>query len=132
MNDLSERLRVAVLDVLSRHHLFPMKPDLFAADLKRALQSACAAGPSSALPPSHVSVLRIIVAEIRRHGACTLSASEIGRRADCSASTVRRAIAAMRAPGMLEVTPRLSSEEGALPNRICITSGAFMSWVDRA
>ncbi|WP_238121759.1 MULTISPECIES: hypothetical protein [unclassified Xanthobacter] len=88
-------------------------------------------GPTP-LPPSHLRALRVIAAEVRRHGACFLSAVEVGRRADCSASSVRRAISTARGPEMLMVEPRSSKTEGALPNRIHIGSEAFIAWIERA
>src|SRR5215204_3183501 len=69
---------------------------------------------SGALPPALASrfttaenaVLAVVSAEVRRHGACTLTVGHIAALAGVSETTVRNAVREARALGLVQVEER--------------------------
>src|SRR3712207_3697634 len=92
---------------------------------------------SGALPPSlaarftlaETAVLAVVSAEVRRHGACTLTVGHIAALAGVSETTVRNAVREARALGLVQVEERRVSAWRNMPNRITVTSREWLSWL---
>jgi predicted transcriptional regulator len=89
------------------------------------------------LPPSlaarftlaETAVLAVVSAEVRRHGACTLTVGHIAALAGVSETTVRNAVREARALSLVQVEERRVSAWRNKPNRITITSREWLSWL---
>jgi hypothetical protein len=92
---------------------------------------------SGALPPALASrfttaenaVLAVVSAEVRRHGACTLTVGHIAALAGVSETTVRNAVREARALSLVQVEERRISAWRNKPNRITVTSREWLTWL---
>jgi len=71
----------------------------------------------------------IIVDEVRRRGDCRLPIDAIAARAGCSRSSVKNAIRAARAAGLIRVTPRPRRGQKHLPNIVEVIDPAWRTWI---
>ncbi len=92
---------------------------------------------SGAMPPAlqaqfttgEAAVLAVIGAEVRTKGACTLTNGHLAAIAGVSVSTVKNALRAAYAAGVIRVEERRVSAFRNLPNRITITDAAWLAWL---
>ena len=92
---------------------------------------------SGAMPPivqaqftmGEAAVLAVIGAEVRTKGACTLTNGHLAALAGVSVSTVKNALRAAHAAGVIRVEERRVSAFRNLPNRITITNAAWLAWL---
>jgi hypothetical protein len=75
------------------------------------------------------AVLAVIGAEVRTKGACTLTNGHLAAIAGVSVSTVKNALRAAYAAGVIRVEERRVSAFRNLPNRITITDAAWLAWL---
>lgn len=92
---------------------------------------------SGALPPALASrftlaeqaVLSVVSAEVRRHGACTLTVGHVAALAGVCGQTVRNALKAAQALGLIHVEQRRVTAFRNKPNRVTITSREWLAWM---
>src|SRR5215207_2439171 len=92
---------------------------------------------SGALPPAlaarftlaETAVLAVVSAEVRRHGACTLTIGHVAGLAGVSETIVRNTMREARALGLVHVQERRVSAWRNQPNRITIMSREWLSWL---
>src|SRR3712207_41854 len=95
---------------------------------------------SGALPPSlacrftlaETAVLSVVSAEVRRHGACTLTVGHIAALAGVCGQTVRNALKAAQALGFVHVEQRRVTAFRNKPNRVTIISREWIAWLRMA
>ncbi|MCH8491519.1 MAG: helix-turn-helix domain-containing protein [Oceanicaulis sp.] len=75
------------------------------------------------------AVLAIVVDEHRRRGDCRQPIDAIAARAGCSRSSVKNAIRAARAAGLIRVTPRPRRGQKHLPNIVEVIDPAWRTWI---
>jgi hypothetical protein len=75
------------------------------------------------------AVLAVIGAEVRTKGACTLTKGHLAALAGVSGSTVKNALRAAVAAGVIRVEERRVSAFRNLPNRTTIVDGAWHAWL---
>lgn len=95
---------------------------------------------SGRLPPplaarftqGEVAVLAVLAVEATRHGRCTLAHAHLAALAGVSISTVKRAIRAARALGIVEVIVRRVSAFRNDTNAVAIVSREWRAWLARS
>lgn len=96
---------------------------------------SCAA--SGFLPPplqarftlGESAALAVVARQVAKHGACTLALDHLAAIAGVSRATVKRAIRAAEALGILRVEERRVSAWRNLPHRITVTSREWAAWL---
>jgi hypothetical protein len=78
---------------------------------------------------AEVAVLAVVVAEVRRHGACTLALDHIAALAGVSRTTAKRALQEAAALHVVRVEERRLTAWRNLPNRVIITSPEWNAWL---
>jgi DNA-binding Lrp family transcriptional regulator len=80
-----------------------------------------------------LSALRVILDEVRDRGRCLLAIAIIAARAAVSRSTVKRALKAAKAAGLISVTERRSNQYGVASetNVVVVISPELASWMHR-
>jgi hypothetical protein len=78
---------------------------------------------------AEVAVLAVVAAEVRRHGACTLTVGHIAALAGVSKQTVRNALREAFALGLVRVEERRLTAWRNAPNRVTITSPEWHAWL---
>src|SRR4051812_40881762 len=92
---------------------------------------------SGAMPPqlasgftlAETAVLAVIAAEVRRHGACTLTVGHVAALAGVCGQTVRNALKAAQALGLVHVEERRVAAFRNKPNRVTIISREWLAWL---
>jgi len=92
---------------------------------------------SGAMPPvvqarftmGEAAVLAVIGAEVRTKGACTLTNGHLAAIAGVSVTTVKNALRAAIAAGIIRVEERRVSAFRNLPNRTTIVDAAWLAWL---
>ncbi len=95
---------------------------------------------SGAIPPAIASrftlaeqaVLSVVSAEVRRHGACTLTVGHVAALAGVCGQTVRNALRAAQQLGFVHVEQRRVSAWRNRPNRVTIVSPEWTMWLRMA
>src|SRR4051794_22832354 len=95
---------------------------------------------SGALPPAlaarftlaETAVLAVIAAEVRQHGACTLTIGHVAALAGVCGQTVRNALRAAQGLGLVRVEERRLAAWRNAPNRVTITSPEWAAWLRMA
>jgi hypothetical protein len=75
------------------------------------------------------AVLAVVVAEVRRHGACTLALDHIAALAGVSRTTAKRALQEAASLHVVRVEERRLTAWRNLPNRVTITSPEWNVWL---
>lgn len=102
------------------------------ASLKRRRWAA-----SGRLPPAlaarfttaETAVLAVVATEVSKHGRCTLAQGHLAAVAGVSVSSVKRAIRAARALGLVEVTVRRASAFRNDTNLVSVVSREWLAWM---
>src|SRR3954454_24250690 len=95
---------------------------------------------SGALPPqlacrftlAEQAVLAVVSAEVRQHGACTLTIGHIAALAGVCGQTVRNALRVAQQLGFVHVEQRRVSAWRNHPNRVTILSPEWTTWLRMA
>jgi len=99
---------------------------------RRRSWAACGAMPPALacrFTVAENSVLAVIAAEVRRHGACALTIGHLAALAGVGRSTVKRALGEAQALGLLRVEERRLTAWRNAPNRVTITSPEWHAWM---
>jgi DNA-binding transcriptional ArsR family regulator len=75
------------------------------------------------------AVLAVIAAEVKKHGACALTVGHLAALAGVSATTVRNAVRAAKALGLVTVEERRRTAWMNHPNRVRIVSKEWAAWL---
>jgi hypothetical protein len=78
---------------------------------------------------AETAVLSAVAAEVRRHGACTLTVGHIAALAGVCGQTVRNALKAAQALDLAHVEQRRVACFRNKPNRVTIISREWLSWI---
>lgn len=75
------------------------------------------------------AVLALVAAEVAKHGRCTLAHGHLAAVAGVSVSSVKRAMAAAREAGLIEIEVRRVSAFRNMPNIVTVLSREWLSWL---
>lgn len=79
--------------------------------------------------PGESAALAVAARQVAKHGACTLALDHLAAIAGVSRATVKRAIRAAEALGILRVEERRLTAWRNLPHRITVTSREWSAWL---
>jgi hypothetical protein len=99
---------------------------------RRRSWAACGAMPpqlAARFTLAEVAVLAVVAAEVRRHGACTLTIGHIAALAGVCRKTVKNALREAEALGFVRVEERRLTAWRNASNRVTITSPEWHAWM---
>jgi hypothetical protein len=112
----------------------PTSPDRAASKARR--RRLASSGP---MPPAlacmyttgQLAVLRVVADEFRDKGACGLPLGAIAARAGVCVTLARDAIRLAAGDGLLVIEERRQHRAKNLPNRVCVVSREWITWIKR-
>lgn len=86
-------------------------------------------GLAESFTPAETAVMAVVAAESVKHGRCTLAHAHLAAVAGASVSTVKRAMKAAQALGLVEIEVRRVSAFRNDTNRVSVVSREWLAWM---